>query len=95
MSNGEVRWRQHCWMLCGIFLKVFMSLVVKRMVVQGGVMISKLPKKTQGVSVIYDWTNIIYRVSGCYTIMSGEFHCGKDRKRRGSERNSIPLLCFV
>lgn len=30
---------------------------VKTMAVKGGVMISKSLKKTQGVSVMYDWSN--------------------------------------
>lgn len=37
--------------------KCFTSPVVKMMVVQGGVTISKSPKRSPGVSVMYDWTN--------------------------------------
>ena len=57
-----------------------MGLVVKTMVVQGGVMISNSPKKTQGVSVMYDWTNIQGQRMLLYNVRT--VSCGKGRKRR-------------
>lgn len=79
---------------------LFMSLVVKTMVVQGGAMISKSPKKTQGVSVMYDWTNTQGQWMLHHNVRRAS--CGRDKKRRrrrwGEKQflvYNFLLLCFV
>lgn len=55
VSDSEAAQEAGGW--TGDFLKVFVSPLVKTMVIQGGVAITKYTRRGRGVSVIYERTN--------------------------------------
>lgn len=57
------------------------------MVVQGGVTMSKSPKRSQGVSVMYDWTN--KQPQWMLHHDARRVSCGKEEEEEGSEN------CFL